>query len=136
MVFRQVAERDIGVTISSAFRLGAVAPVHSGKVKDLTTEKAWWATVVYFLLHGFLVSTWISRIPAVKTNLNLSNGLLGLTLLGSAFGAVSSIPIAGILIGRYGSKKVTIGSTVGFCLTLILPGLASNAITLDRKSVV
>lgn len=107
-----------------------MAPVHSGKVKDSTTEKAWWATVVYFLLHGFIVSTWISRIPAVKTNLNLSNGILGLTLLGSAFGAVSSIPIAGILIGRYGSKKVTIGSTAGFCITLILPGLAFNAITL------
>lgn len=85
---------------------------------------------MYFLLHGFVVSTWISRIPAVKANLNLSNGILGLTLLGSAFGAVSSIPIAGLLIGRFGSKKVTVGSTAGFCLTLVLPGLAFNAITL------
>lgn len=99
-------------------------------MKDSIIGKAWWATVVYFLLHGFIVSTWISRIPAVKSDLNLSNGILGLTLLGSAFGAVSSIPIAGILIGRYGSKKVTICSTAGFCLTLILPGLAFNAVTL------
>ena len=99
-------------------------------MKDSTIEKAWWATVACFLLHGFIVSTWISRIPAVKSDLNLSNGILGLTLLGSAFGAVSAIPVAGILIGRYGSKKITICSTVGFCLTLILPGVAFNAVTL------
>lgn len=99
-------------------------------MKDSITGKAWWATVIYFLLHGFIVSTWIARIPAVKSDLHLNNGILGLTLLGSAFGAVSSIPIAGILIGRYGSKKLTILSTTGFCLTLILPGLAFNAATL------
>ncbi len=99
-------------------------------MKDSIVSRAWWATVIYFLLHGLIVSTWISRIPAVQSNLKLNNGVLGLTLLGAAFGAVSSIPLTGFLIGRYGSKKLTTFSTVGLSLTLILPGLAFNAVTL------
>lgn len=88
----------------------------------MTTRKirtAWWANVVLFLVHGLVVSTWVSRIPAIKAALHLPNGLLGLTLLSSAFGAVLFIPFTGILIGRYGSKKVCIFSSVAFCLSLI-----------------
>ena len=106
------------------------APVHSVEVQERTVGRAWWATVTYFFLHGLIVSTWISRIPAVQSDLNLNNAVLGLTLLGSAFGAVSAIPLTGILVGRHGSKSVTIFSTAGFCIALILPGLAFNAVSL------
>lgn len=87
---------------------------------------AWWANVVLFLVHGLVVSTWVSRIPAIKASLALPNGILGLTLLSSAFGAVLFIPVAGILIGRYGSKAVCIGSSIGFCLCLIPMSASPN----------
>jgi MFS family permease len=82
---------------------------------------------VLFLVHGFVVATWVSRIPAVQISLRLSNGILGLTLLSSAVGAVCTIPITGWLISRYGSKKVTTASSILFCLAVALPGLAVNA---------
>ncbi len=91
---------------------------------------AWWATVVLFLVHGFVVATWVSRIPAVQSSLRLSNGILGLTLLSSAIGAVSTIPITGWLITRYGSKKVAMASSVAFCCGLALLALAFNPLTL------
>lgn len=91
---------------------------------------AWWGTVVLFLVHGAIVGTWVSRIPAIQSALRLNNGILGLTLLASAAGAVSTIPLAGWLITRYGSKKVTGASGVMFCVVVVLPGLAFNAITL------
>jgi MFS family permease len=87
---------------------------------------AWWANVVLFLVHGLVVSTWVSRIPAIKSALRLSNGVLGLTLLSSAFGAVLFIPVAGILIGKYGSKKVCTGSSIAFCLCLIPLAASAN----------
>jgi MFS family permease len=91
---------------------------------------AWWAVVARFLLHGLIVSTWVSRIPAVKGSLGLTNAQLGLCLLGTAVGSVAAVPLTGWLVTRYGSKRVTMWSTVGFSLALIMPGLAINAATL------
>lgn len=93
-------------------------------------RRGWWGTVVLFLVHGLVVSTWLSRIPAVQSALHLANGLLGLTLLSSAVGAVSSIPVTGWLVNRYGSKRVTSLSSLFFCLTLFLLGSAFNTLTL------
>ena len=89
--------------------------------------RAWWGVVALFLIHGLVVSTWISRIPAVQASLQLSNGVLGLTLLSSAVGAVTTIPFTGYLVSRFGSKTVSIVGSCGFCLVVILPGLASGA---------
>ena len=91
---------------------------------------AWWAVVARFLLHGLIVSTWVSRIPAVQGSLGLTNAQLGLCLLGTAVGSVVAVPLTGWLVTRYGSKRVTMWSTVGFSLALIMPGLAINAATL------
>src|SRR3954454_16052148 len=97
----------------------------------LALRKAWWGVVVLFLVHGLVVSSWISRIPAVQTNLRLSNGLLGLTLLSSAIGAVLTIPAIGYLVSRFGSKRVCIASSVAFCLAVVLLGLAKDAVGLS-----
>jgi MFS family permease len=96
----------------------------------LAIRKAWWGVVVLFLVHGLVVSTWISRIPAIQAKLHLSNAVLGLTLLSSAIGAVSTIPAVGYLISRYGSKRVCTLSSIAFCLGVVLMALAFNAVTL------
>jgi len=93
-------------------------------------RKAWWGVVVLFLVHGLVVSTWISRIPAVQSKLHLSNALLGLTLLSSAIGAVLTIPAVGYLISRYGSKRVCTFSSIAFCLAVVLMSLAFDALSL------
>jgi len=93
-------------------------------------DAAWWAVIARFLVHGLVVSTWLSRIPAIQSTLHLKNGVLGLCLLGSAVGSLGSIPLCGRMVGRYGSSRVTTWTSVAFCLTLILPGLAFNALTL------
>jgi hypothetical protein len=91
---------------------------------------AWWANLVLFLVHGLVVATWVSRIPAVQGALKLSNAILGLALLSSAVGAVCTIPLAGWLVSRYGSKRVCIGASLGFCLSLIPLGAAAGTLTL------
>jgi MFS family permease len=83
-----------------------------------------------FLVHGLLVATWVSRIPAVKAALGLNNAVLGLTLLSSAAGAVFAIPFAGKFVSRYGSRVITTISSVAFCFSLVLPGFAVNATSL------
>ena len=88
---------------------------------------AWWGVVVLFLVHGLIVASWLSRIPAVQNALHLNNGILGLTLLSSALGAVTTIQLSGYLVSRFGSKIVSILSSVAFCFSVILPALAFNA---------
>jgi MFS family permease len=93
-------------------------------------SSAWWAVVARFLLHGLIVSTWVSRIPSIQSTLGLTNALLGLCLLGTAIGSLIAVPVTGWLVTRFGSKQVTTWSTVGFCVALVAPSLAINAATL------
>lgn len=93
-------------------------------------KRGWWAVVARFLIHGLIVSTWVSRIPAIKESLHLDNGVLGFALLGAAVGSLAAIPVCGYLVNRYGSSRVTNWSAVGFCVSLIFPGLAVSGFTL------
>jgi len=83
-----------------------------------------------FLVHGLIVGTWVSRIASVKTALRLTDGVLGIALLGAAIGSVAAIPACGWLVTRYGSKRCSAWTAVGFSLALILPALSWDAITL------
>jgi MFS family permease len=93
-------------------------------------RSAWWSSILIFLIHGLVVSTWISRIPTVQIELGLSNSVLGLTLLGTAAGSVLAIPICGRLVDRYTSKHVTFWSTIGLCVSLVLLSFAYDALSL------
>ena len=93
-------------------------------------DSARWAVAARFLIHGLIVSTWVSRIPAIQSALELSNARLGLCLLGTAVGSMIAVPVTGWLIARFGSKQVTTWSTVGFCLALDGPCFAVNSVTL------
>ncbi|MBV9760972.1 MAG: MFS transporter [Acidobacteriaceae bacterium] len=93
--------------------------------RDIT--RAWWATVALFLVHGLVVSTWLSRIPAVQSALRLNNGVLGLTFLCAAIGAVVTIPLAGWLVTRYGSRRVSASSSLLFPVVISPLPFASSA---------
>lgn len=93
-------------------------------------SRGWWAVVARFLVHGLIVSTWVSRIPAIKDSLHLNNGVLGIALLGAAVGSLAAIPVCGYLVNRYGSRRIADWSAVGFCISLAFPALAVNAVTL------
>ncbi len=88
------------------------------------------SVLTVFFIHGAVFSTWISRIPAVQGALDLSTGRFGLALVGVAAGSLISMPVAGWLISRYGSKPVTTVSSLFFCVALTLPALATSATTL------
>jgi hypothetical protein len=42
------------------------------------------ATALVFFVHGVAIATWVPRIPAVKERLGLTEGSLGIALLGRA----------------------------------------------------
>lgn len=93
-------------------------------------NRAWWAVIARFLIHGLAVSTWVSRIPSVKAALHLGDGIFGMSLFGSAVGSVIGIPVCGWFVTRYGSKRACTWTSIGLCLALVLPAFAINAPTL------
>ncbi len=76
------------------------------------------AVLTIFFVNGATIASWVPHIPLVQEKLSLSEGLLGLALLGVALGAVFSLTLSGWLIAHFGSRAVTSVSTVAFCLSL------------------
>lgn len=95
-----------------------------------SAKRARGGTAALFFLHGLIVSTWLSRIPAVQTRLGLTAGQLGLALLGTALGALFSMPLTGALVTRNGSRPIAVTSTVLMCFGLILLPYAPNQVLL------
>jgi MFS family permease len=92
--------------------------------------RAWWAVAARFLVHGLAIATWISRIPSVKSSLQLGDGAFGLALLGGAIGSVIGIPVCGYFVTRHGSKRAATVTSAALCLVLVLPAFAVNLWTL------
>ncbi|HEX2909756.1 MAG TPA: MFS transporter [Chloroflexia bacterium] len=88
------------------------------------------AVIVFFMLHGLLFASWIVRIPDVKAHLGLSNGELGLALLGAPVGAIAGQFLVGWLLGKYGSKPITVVMAVTWCFLFPLLGLAPHMLVL------
>lgn len=85
--------------------------IHSG-------NKARVAVSLAFFTNGALVATWVSRIPAIQSKFGLREGALGLVLLGLSAGMLTALFLAGGLIARYGSPKVTLYCALISCLAL------------------
>jgi MFS family permease len=113
------------------YPLAAIEPiVDRPRSRGATLRKGWWAVVARFLVHGLVVSTWVSRIPAIKGSLALSDGALGMALLGTALGSAAGIPLSGWLVTRAGSRRASTWTSAAFALVLLLPALAGNLVQL------
>jgi MFS family permease len=62
---------------------------------------------VGFLLGGITLAVWAVHIPLVARRLDLEPGLLGLALLAVGTGAFVPQPLVGLLVGRYGSRRMS-----------------------------
>lgn len=76
------------------------------------------ATMAMFVL-AIVMASWAPRIPEVKDQLGLSDGQLGLALVGAPVGAIVSLWLIGLLVRRYGSVSV---------LRVILPAYCANGL--------
>jgi len=91
-------------------------------VTAATVQRAKVAVALAFALNGLALSSWLSRVPAVRDELALSTAQVGLLLLCLSLGAVLAIPLSGALVTRLGpARAVLAGSLV---VGVSLAGLA------------
>ena len=86
-----------------------------------------WAVAVFFFLAGLCFASWASRIPDIKQKLELNDAGLGAVLVALPVGLMTSLPIAGWLVSRWGSKKVVILAATGYPLTLVFLGAVQHS---------
>jgi MFS family permease len=94
-----------------------------------SSKRARVAVTFAFVAHGALFGTWVSRIPAVKAELDLGEAALGLALFGASLGTLLALPVAGLTAARLGSRPGTAWGVPVFAaflpLLAVAPGLAS-----------
>jgi MFS family permease len=84
------------------------------------------ATFAAFVSHGLLFASWTAHIPQVKDRLGLTDGTLGLALLGAPIGSVVAMFLMARLLPRFGSKRLVQVSMVGYCIAGPLVGVAGS----------
>jgi MFS family permease len=80
-----------------------------------------------FFLSGLCFSSWASRIPSIQEQLKLNDAGLGAILLSLPIGLMASLPLAGWLVAKFGSRIIVISSAVLYALTLPFIGFAQQS---------
>ncbi|MFF4117989.1 MFS transporter [Streptomyces sp. NPDC001714] len=89
-------------------------------------RRARYAVAAVFTVHGAVTGSFATRVPWVQDHASLSAGQLGFALAFTAFGASCSMPLAGRISHRFGSRTALRGLIAMWTLSLILPSLATN----------
>jgi predicted MFS family arabinose efflux permease len=88
--------------------------------------QARWAVITIFLVNGAGLANWLTRVPAIKDTIQASKLEMSFVLLGPAIGALISFPITGYLLGRFGSRSLTILMSLLTCVALALISVGSS----------
>ncbi|MBO1752383.1 MFS transporter [Actinotalea sp. BY-33] len=76
-----------------------------------------------YVLLGLTVSSWLSRLPSVRDQLDLTTSDLGVILLIGAVGSLTMVLVAGAIVVRWGSRRTMLVAAVLFSLATLALGL-------------
>lgn len=86
-----------------------------------------WAVSSFYFGMGLCFATWASRIPDIKTALDLGSAELGTLLFAVPLGQLLIMPFSGKLVTRFGSHRVLIFSSLLYVFSLTNLGLAATS---------
>lgn len=79
------------------------------------------AVAAYYFVPGVVFASWASRIPDVKQMLHLTNGQLGSVLFAIPIGQLLMMAFSGVLVSKFGSKKMILLAEVLYMLSSFFP---------------
>jgi predicted MFS family arabinose efflux permease len=107
-----------------------VIPARRGARAEQRLGRAALATALVFAVNGFLLASWVSRLPATRDRLGASVAELGLVLLAPGFGSLLSMPFSGRWCRRFGSRVVIAATTVAASVALAALAVVPTSFTL------
>ena len=85
------------------------------------------AVSMFYFAMGLCFATWASRIPTIKSALNLTDGELGTILFALPVGQLTMMYFSGKLVTRFGSHRILPIAISLYAVSLTNLGLAQNA---------
>src|SRR3984957_562384 len=82
---------------------------------------------IFFFVSGFGFSTWASRIPTIQQQLHLNEAQLGAVLFALPIGLMGTLPLTGVLLSRFDSRRIMMIGAVFFNLMLCAIGFATKS---------
>jgi MFS family permease len=82
------------------------------------------AVGMVFFLPGIIFASWASRIATIQQTLNLTDAALGAILFAIPVGLITSLPFAGWMISKVGSRKLALVGMLVYGIALIGLGAA------------
>jgi MFS family permease len=82
---------------------------------------------IFFFVSGFGFYTWASRIPTIQQELHLNEAQLGAVLFALPIGLMGTLPLTGMLLSRFDSRKIMMIGAVSFNLMLCAIGFATRS---------
>ncbi len=100
---------------------------------DLTRKRM--AVAAYYFVPGVVFASWASRIPDIKHLLHLGNGQLGTVLFAIPIGQLLMMAFSGVLVSKFGSKKMLLLSELLYAVVLFSIGCSSTVTALIASLV-
>ncbi len=94
-------------------------------------KRAHLGVTLSFLCLGLSAGNFVSRIPDLKSKLELSNSVLGLSLLMMSLGVLVALGPVGKSAAKYGSSRTLVIATTALILIAPFVGLANSALSLS-----
>ncbi len=89
-----------------------------------------------FLANSLIIGTWFTLIPVVKSDLGLSEGQLGLALLGMPVGGIIAMPLSAIIIAKINAGRTVLFTGLLFFWIFLLPVVSTSLVTLTLALMV
>ncbi len=86
------------------------------------------AIFVIFTLSGLSIATWAARLPAIKTNLDVSTGSIGILILGMSVGSILGLMASAWLLARLGARAGMVLALGLVSLGLVLIGIGAGIV--------
>lgn len=113
---------------NKALHIGALTYTETGQAFPRKVYRM--AVGAMFFFQGLSFASWASRIPTIQQTLGLNEAALGAMLLALPIGLMLSLPFAGWLIAKVGSRKVVISAALAYSAVLVSLGFAQNTLQL------
>jgi MFS family permease len=117
----------IDLNFITRFRTKAKDRKSFNHLKTSYLRRVRWAVTLFYCAMGLTFASWASRIPDIKTALQLSEGDLGTILFAMPIGQLIVMPFSGKLVTRFSSYRVLIFSLLLYVFSLTNLGLATKA---------
>ncbi len=89
-----------------------------------------WALACLFLIDGIGFGTWAGHIAVYKQALRISDGHLTFVLVAVVFGSILSMPLAGQLAAKRGSRWMCVASMLVYLISILLLSRAATPLLL------